>query len=130
MKKTLKKCLGFRSGVPWKMVVATAYYLACFAFLLIAMITPPLVPANGWDALIVKVSSIVLFLWMLSPAIFLSDTPLRAKLPFLKEHIRMRSLVGMMIVFVVFQYLFVAVEGLHTPEYKAAFTEYIGVSGQ
>lgn len=128
MKKRLRKCLGFRSGIPWKMTVAAVYYSACIAFLIIAMVTPPLVPAGGWDAFIVKVSSLVLFLWMLSPAIFLSDTPVRDKLPFLKDHIRIRSLVGMMIVFVFFQYLFMIVEGLHSPEYREAFEKYIGIS--
>lgn len=108
------------------MLVAVVYYIACFLFLVIAMVTPPLVPADGWDTFLVKVSSLVLFLWMLSPAVFLSDTPLRDRLPFLKEHIRIRSLVGMMIVFVVFQYLFMAVEGLHSPAYQEAFEAYLG----
>lgn len=119
------KCLGFRSGVPWKMAAAVVYYLACAAFLVIAMVTPPLVPADGWDTFLVKVSSLVLFLWMISPALLLSDTPLRDKLPFLKEHIRIRSLVGMMIVFVMFQYLFMAVEGLHSPAYREAFEAHL-----
>ena len=125
MKRKLKNILGFRSGIPWRSIVAVIYYFACFAYLIIAMVTPPLVAAGLWDTLIVKVSSIVIFLWMMSPAIFLSNTPLRDKLPFFKDHLRMQSLVGMMIVFVLFQFLFLAVEGLHSQEYQLLFQEYM-----
>ena len=65
---------------------------------------------------------------MLSPAIFLSDTAFRAKLPLFKKRIAMYSLVGLMIVFVLFQYLFTAVEGLHTREYLDEFRTYISVT--
>lgn len=125
MKDVLKKCLGFRSGTPWKMIVALVYYAACVAFLVIGMITPPLVESNGWDTFMVKLSTFILFLWMLSPAIFLSDTPIRSKLPLFRQKIGMWSLVGLMIVFVLFQYLFMTSESLHTDEYKTAFNTYI-----
>lgn len=128
MKKILKRCFGFRSGTPWKMLVAVVYYFMCCVFLVIAMVTPPLVPADGWDTFVVKLSSFVLFLWMLSSAIFLSETPVRNKLPFFKEHIRIRSLVGLMIVFVIFQYLFMMVEGLHSKEYQGIFNEFLNGS--
>jgi len=128
MKTKLNKLLGFRSGTPWKSGIAVIYYFVCASFLVIAMITPPLIPAGIRDTFIVKLSSFVLFLWMLSPAIFLSDTPMRDKLPFFKDHQSMRSLVGMMIVFVFFLYLFMVVEGLHTPGFKEVFTEYINTT--
>lgn len=128
MKDRLKKVLGFRSGTPWKSTVAVVYYLLCAAYLVIAVITPPVVPADGRDTAIVKLSSFVLFLWMLSPAIFLSNTPLREKLPFFRDHQFMKSLVGLMIVFVLFQYLFMTVEGFHSEEYSKVFSEYISES--
>lgn len=128
MKNVLNRLLGFRSGTPWKKLVAVMYYAMCLGFLAIGMATPPLVPAGAWDTFVVKLSTFVLFLWMLSPAIFLSETPLRDKLPFFKERIGMRSLVGLMIVFVLIQYLFMATESLHTPEYMDVFTEYINAS--
>ena len=65
---------------------------------------------------------------MLSPAIFLSDTAFRAKLPLFKKRIAMYSMVGLMIVFVLFQYLFTAVEGLHTHEYLDEFRTYISAT--
>lgn len=128
MKHVLKKVWGFRSGTPWKMILAVLYYSACAGFLLIGMTTPPLVPCGQWDAVVVKFSTFILFLWMLSPAIFLSDTAMREILPFFKDRIPMRSLVGMMIVFVLFQYLFMTSESLHTPEYKETFNIYITAS--
>lgn len=128
MNKVLKKCWGFRSGTPWKMLVATVYYAMCIGFLVIGMTTPPLVEAGGWDTFVVKLSSFILFLWMLSPAIFLSDTPMRDKLPFFRDRAAIRSLVGLMIVFVIFQYLFAASESLHSAEYKQVFNAYIRAS--
>lgn len=128
MKHVLKKCWGFRSGTPWKMIVAVVYYAMCLGFLLVGLITPSLIPANRWDTLVLKLSTVVLFLWMLSPALFLSDTSLRDILPFFRDRIASRSLVGLMIVFVLFQYLFMASESLHTPEYKEVFSGYISAS--
>ncbi len=128
MKNLLKKCWGFRSGTPWKMIVAVLYYALCLAFLVIGMATPPLIPADGWDTFVVKLSTFILFLWMLSPAIFLSETPLRDMLPFFRDRIAMRSLVGLMIVFVLFQYLFMTSESLHTQAYQEVFDSYISAS--
>lgn len=128
MKDVLSKCWGFRSGVPWKKLLAVVYYAACLGFLIIGMTTPPLIEAGPWDTFVVKLSTFILFLWMLSPAIFLSETPLRDILPFFRDRIPMRSLVGLMIVFVLFQYLFMTSEGLHTPEYQEVFTQYISAS--
>lgn len=128
MKNVLGKCLGFRSGTPWKMIVAVLYYAMCVGFLVIGMTTPPLVAADGWDTFVVKLSTFILFLWMLSPAIFLSDTPMRDKLPFFRDRIAIRSLVGLMIVFVIFQYLFMTSESMHSEEYKEVFNTYINAS--
>ena len=61
----------------------------------------------------------VIFLWMLSPAIFLSETPLRRRLPLFRQRIVSKSLIGMMIVFILFTYLFAMTESWHSPEYKA-----------
>lgn len=125
MKHRLKNIWGFRSNTPWKKTLAVLYYAACAGFLLIGMTTPPLISCGAWDAAVVKLSTFILFLWMLSPALFLSDTPMREKLPFFRDRQTMRSLVGLMIVYVIFQYLFMASESLHTQEYKEVFTTYI-----
>lgn len=125
MHRNIRKIWGFRSGTPWKSGVALLYDGLCLAFLVISLMTPPLIEAGVRDALIMKLSSLVLFMWMLSPVIFLSDTPLRKNLPFFRDEQPLRSLVGIMIVSVLFLYLFTLVEGLHTPLYKAEFKAYI-----
>lgn len=124
-KKALRKVLGFRSGVPWKGIVAVGYYILCAFILVVCLVTPPLVPAGPWDTFLVKLSSVVIFLWMMSPAIFLSETPIRNNLPFLKKHTLLDSLAGMFIVLFLFSRVFILTEGLHTPEYKEAFNTYI-----
>lgn len=57
--------------------------------------------------------------------IFLSDTPLRSRLPFLKNHSLLNSIVGMAIVFLIFTILFQATESLHTEEYQVQFADYL-----
>ena len=128
MKNKLRCLLGFRSSTPWKQILAIVYYVACAAFLVIGMTTPPLVSCGLRDAVVVKLSTFVLFLWMFSPAFFLSDTPFRKRLPFFKKQIAMYSIAGMMVVFILFQYLFMAVESLHSHAYLDDFRAYISVT--
>lgn len=116
--------LGFRSGVPWKKIVAVLYYLLCFVILITGIISEPIIPADAWDMVVYKISVVVIFLWLLSPALFLSNTPLRSKLPLFKLRTKLHSLLGMMIVFLVFSYLFAMVESWHSPEYKSALDTY------
>lgn len=120
----LKKLLGFRSGTPWKSIVAVLYYVLCLSVFVVCLFTPPLITAGVWDTLVVKLSLAVIFLWMLSPALFLSDTPLRGKLPFFKKNRFLDSLVGMAFVFVLFSYLFALTESFHTADYKDRFRTY------
>ncbi|MDR2505072.1 MAG: hypothetical protein LBD16_03090 [Oscillospiraceae bacterium] len=125
MNAKLNKLFGFRSGVPWKRGVALVYYLACAAFLIIGMLTPPLIPSGMRDAIVFKLSTFVIFLLLTSPAIFLSDTKIRRKLPLLRDNVGSKSLVGMMIVVVFLFYLFLMAEGLHSKEYAAEFRSFI-----
>lgn len=129
MKAHLNKVFGFRSGTPWKVGVATLYYFACAFFLVVAVITPPFVPSSVKDALIFKLSSFVLFLWMISPAFFLSETSLRKKLPFFRDRQALRSLIGLMIAGLLFLYLFMLAESLHTPQYKELLSQYMFFTG-
>lgn len=128
MKKRVGKLLGFRSDTPWKKGVALIYYGCCFVFFLIAMITPPLIPASSADTVITKVSSFILVLILLSPAIFLSDTFLRNTLPFFKVKSFLSSFTGLLIVWTLLMYFFLCAESLHSPEYKTRFNAYITAS--
>ncbi|MBC5581399.1 hypothetical protein H8S23_07735 [Anaerofilum sp. BX8] len=124
MRENLKKLLGFRSNTPWKKIVAVLYYLICLAVFAVGLVTPLPIEAGLWDVFVYKVSVTVIFLWMISPAIFLSETPLRRRLPLFRQRIGSKSLIGMMIVFILFTYLFAMTESWHSPEYKAAYEAY------
>lgn len=119
------KVLGFRSRTPWKSILASLYYIVSVFVFISCIVTPPLVPAGLWDTVVVKLSTLILFVWMLSPAIFLSDLPLRNKLPLFKKHSRLESLIGLMIVFFLFSCLFSLSESLHTEAYITQFKQYI-----
>ena len=125
MKQAIKKLLGFRSGNPLKMTVALAWYLLCLVVLFFGLTTPVPVIAGAYDGGIYRLSGVILFLWMLSPAVFLSDTPLRQYLPLFRKRQTGFSVMGMMIVFVFFAYLFASVESLHSAAYQEMFNNYI-----
>lgn len=125
VKKHFNKILGFRSKTPWKMIIASLYYVSCVLIFIVLIITPPPVPAGSWDTVVVKISTLIILLWMLSPVVFLSDMPLRDKLPLFKKHTWPDSLIGMIIVFFLFSYLFALSESLHTDIYQVQFKQYI-----
>lgn len=125
MKQAIKKMLGFRSGNPLKMTVALAWYLLCLVVLFFGLTTPVPVTAGAYDGGIYRLSGVILFLWMLSPAVFLSDTPLRQYLSLFRKRQTGFSVMGMMIVFVFFAYLFASVESLHSAAYQEMFNTYI-----
>ena len=121
----IKWLFGFRTRTPWKMLVATIYYLFGLAVLVVGLFTPTLIPASFFDTVIYKITVIILFFWIESPAIFLSDTPLRSKLPFFKQRTIMGSLVGMMTVVVIFTYIFATFDNFHSEDYKTRFLQYL-----
>ncbi len=130
MKATMKKVFGFRSGKIWKMMIAILYYFCAFAVLFFGLSTPLPIAACSYDQNLYYLSILVLFVWMMSPAIFLSNTPFREWLPLFRKHIRSSSVVGMMIVFLFFAYLFGSLESLHTPAYQQEFQSYIRAAYQ
>lgn len=119
------KLLGFRSGVPWKKLAAVLYYLLCITVLLCGIMTPPLIPCNAWDAAVFRISACFLSVWMVSPAIVLSNTVLRKRLPLFKAKDFTKSLVGIMLLFVLCSWIFGWIEGWHTESYKNNFEQYI-----
>ena len=124
MKKKLRNLWGFRSNTPWKMLLAVVYYAAALVFLWIGFTTPIPYEAGAYDTFIYRVCVVIIFVGLLSPAIFLSKTPMRRYLPLFRYNVGSMSFLGMMIVFLLFVYLFAAVDDLHTPAYKQAYTEY------
>ena len=124
MKK--KGCLfGFRSGTPWKKTVSVIYYAGVAVIMLLGLFSPPIVKGTSADNVIYRITILILFVWFESPAIFLSNTGLRRKLPFLRNGDTFGTIAGMMIVTVIFIWLFATVENMHSPEYKAAFETFM-----
>lgn len=125
MKGNINRLFGFRSNNPVKKAIAFIYYGLCITFFIMGMSTPSLVEANPYDTGVLRISTFILFLWFISPAIFLSKTLFRNKLPLFKEYRLSASIIGFMLLFVFFHLLFVWVESMHTEEYKLLFNEYI-----
>jgi len=124
MKRKLRKVWGFRSWTPWKMLLAVLYYVACLLLLFFGMTESLPFPMSGYDMVIYRMSAFVLFLWALTPAIFLSETPYRKYLPLFRDKIGSRSFMGMMIIFLLFAYLFASVDDFHTEEYRTTYESY------
>ncbi len=124
-KGNLNKIFGFRSKTGWKSILAIVYLSFCLVFLFFALTARPLVECDGYDLTIYRISSLLIFVFMISPFILLSDTPLRDSLPFFSRHETFSSLLGMMVVFILFILFFIGVESYHTPAYREAFQSYI-----
>lgn len=117
--------LGFRSGVPYKKILAVLYYgLWLFGFVCM-MVTPPLVEAGLRDRIILRCSVIILAIGMISPVFFLSNTSFRDRVPFFRKKNPLDSFGGFIIVAFMTLVLFNFSERLHTPEYRTSFNTYI-----
>lgn len=124
-KENLSRVFGFRSHTGWKSIVAVGYMLFCLSYLIIAMTTPPLVECDTRDMIIYRLSSITIFVWMISPFILLSNTKLRDNLPFFDKHYSLSSLMGMLAVSLFFILFFIGIESYHSQSYKNDFQKYI-----
>lgn len=74
IKNNIHRLFGFRSGVPYKKILAALYYLVCILAYVICIITPPPVAGGVRDVLILRISTTLIFLYFISPAICLSET--------------------------------------------------------
>ena len=118
--QTQRFCLwGFRSKKAWKMVLSGFYLLFC-VILLIGAVTqkrPPALPTP--DYRIDLATNLLTLLLFLSPYIFLSDSPLRDRLPvFKKKNLRTDCCGLIIVVFIIFTGIGLLDE-LHTDAYKA-----------
>lgn len=111
--------LGFRSNKVWKKVVSSCYLVGCALFLIATIFSGREGQVTQYDFLINKVYGVILFLTMISPYIFLSNTPLRDKVPLFKRGKTSSSLVGVAVVVVALLVISGVVNGLHSAEYLA-----------
>lgn len=125
IKNNIHRLFGFRSGVPYKKILAVVYYLVCILAYVICIVTPPPVTGGVRDVLILRISTTLLFLYFISPAICLSETPLRDKLPIFRKRTKMDSIMGMIIWGTLVLYFFWLSESFHTASYRQQFSAYI-----
>lgn len=121
----LQRVFGFRSGTSWKSTVAVIYYIACLAAYGILLTTPPLVECGLRDRIVLRISVTILFIWAMSPALLMSDTPLRERLPLFRRNSPTGDLCGMLVACLIFVYLFAWSESFHTKAYKIHMGEYL-----
>jgi hypothetical protein len=124
-KENIRRVFGFRSGKGWKSIVAAVYMLFCLVFLYYALTSEPVVACDRYDETIYRISSLVIFLGLISPFILLSETPLRDSLPFFSKRSALDSLLGMMIVALLCILFFIGTESYHTAAYRESFSAYI-----
>ncbi len=121
---------GFRSKNAGKFIIAILWYILCAAVLYFGITSPCPVEATGRDLALFRANSILIFFWMISPAIFLSDSPIRKHVwPFKKKEMWF-SVLGMMIVNILFAYSFAQIENSHSTKFKDSFSRYIESSYQ
>lgn len=125
IKQNIHRLFGFRSGVPYKKILAVLYYLVCVLAFGICITAPPPVAGGVRDILVLRISTTLIFLYFISPAICLSDTPLRDKLPIFKKRTKMDSFMGMVILGTLMLYLFWLSESFHSELYRQQFSAYI-----
>lgn len=121
---------GFRSKNAGKSIIAILWYVLCAAVLYFGITSPCPVQAVGRDLALFRANSILIFIWMISPAIFLSDSPIRKHVWPFKMKETWFSVLGMMIVNILFAYSFAQIENSHTTQYKESFNRYIESSYQ
>ena len=107
------------------MLAALLWYALCVAVLICGMTAEVPVPADAHDKFLYRIGAIIIFLWLLSPALFLSDSKMRSYLPLFRRRQFGFSMLGMMIAFVFFAYLFASLESLHSAAYQEEFGAYI-----
>ena len=118
--QTRKGLFGFRSRQPWKMVVASAYYLFAVAIAIGSLIIRKPYSTNGTDIALEVLSGLVLSLALLSPAFLLSDFGYRNRLPLFKRRKVVWSALGLALFLVLMLVTSAFAATLHTQPYKVA----------
>lgn len=113
------KLLGFRSNKIWKKVISIAYLFFWGLIFLVIMTDGKYPNLETKDFVINKISDLVIFLFFLSPYIYLSDTKIREKLPLLRKRKLWATLLFFILLFIITVFLNSAILDLHTTEYLA-----------
>lgn len=107
------KLLGFRSGVKWKKIVSLVYLLLCNKFLMTEVFSVKNNYDGFWNFIVSKLDAVITFVFMISPYILLSKSPVKDKiLRFINESKR-ANVYGIIIVCASFVLLTNAVDMMY-----------------
>lgn len=117
------RLLGFRSRRPWKMVVASVYYVSWIVFAVAVLASQSPHVSDARDRLLDVVLGLILAFLTLSPAIFLSDFAYRSRLPFFKRRNAVWSAAGLVMVLVLSILAIGIADSFHSQPYRLAVEE-------
>lgn len=115
-----KRLFGFRSRQPWKMIVASLYYLFAVVISIGLIVSRKPYATSGTDVAVEVLSGLLLSLILLSPAFLLSDFGYRDRLPLFKRRKLVWSALGLALFFVLMLVTSALADTLHTQPYKVA----------
>lgn len=129
IKKTAK-LLGFRTNKIWKKIVSILYLIFCFIYLLAVICTDKYVNITNHDFIISQICDSMIFVIMITPYIFLSNTKFRNILPLFKKHSIGASAIGLIIVTIIIGIISGVIDTAHSEEFLSdrenhAYTETI-----
>lgn len=129
IKKTAK-LLGFRTNKIWKKIVSILYLIFCFIYLLAVICTEKYVNITNHDFIISQICDSMIFVIMITPYIFLSNTKFRNILPLFKKHNIGASAIGLIIVTIIIGIISGVIDAAHSEEFlndreNHAYTETI-----
>ena len=117
--KKLSKLLGFRTNTAWKKVLSILYLIFCLLYLISVIFAEKYVNITNYDFMISQICDFLIFVIMISPYIFLSNTKFRDKLPLFKKHTQGASLAGLLIITVIIGIASGVLEEAHSKEFLA-----------
>lgn len=117
--------LGFRSNKVWKKVISVIYLVCCVLSIVVTFLSGREGQVTIYDFWIDKVYCAIILLGMISPYIFLSNTPLRKHLPLFKKHKPASSALGMITVLCGLLIVGGMVNSLHSDEYLADMENHV-----
>lgn len=115
-----KGLFGFRSRKPWKMLMASAYYLFAVVGSAAMLVSRKPYATNGTDIALEVLSGLLFALILLSPVFLLSDFGYRDKLPLFKRRKPILSALGLALFFVLMVTTAAVADTFHTQPYKVA----------
>lgn len=116
IKKT-GKLLGFRTNKIWKKIVSILYLIFCFIYLLGVIGTEKYVNITNHDFIISQICDSLIFVIMITPYIFLSNTKFRNILPLFKKHSIGASTIGLIIVTIIIGVISGIIDASHSEEF-------------